>query len=460
MRSLHSLTVCVLCCALTSADVQGQLQRGDIDRLVNPYIENEVVTGLVIGVLQGGHRQSFGYGRMGSDDARTPDGRTVYEIGSMTKVFTGILLAHAVVSDELALDTPVQSLLPDGILLKTQEAPILLRQLSTHSSGLPRLPDNLDSADPSNPYADYSVDQLYAFLSAYEPVRAPDAAAEYSNLGAGLLGHVLARHAGTSYEELLRQRITGPLDMTDTSIELNASMQERLAPPLLPGGTLTSNWDLPTLAGAGAIRSTVDDMLTFLAAQLEPPDGVLGEAIELAWEVHRQPKAPNEFAMGLGWHVARDQQTRWHNGATGGYHSMMLASRTQNAAVVLLCNTATGEVDRLAEDLIQLLAGMEVEPRSFEKPQEITVAPELLQRYAGRYAIVPEFVLTVSCENGRLYVQATGQPKFEIFAKSETEFFWKVVDAQLTFQMDDKGAVASATLRQNGRDMPAKRLPD
>jgi CubicO group peptidase (beta-lactamase class C family) len=444
----------------TAATTQPVLDVADIERQVAPYLEHEIVSGLVVGILQRGKASSFGFGTMSPDDPRVPGGATIFEIGSITKVFTGILLAHAVMRDELSLDDSLHVLLPPSAMLEPTGAPILLRHLATHTSGLPRDPDNLNPSDPANPFADYTQDRLYGFLRVHEPIRAPDTAVEYSNVGAGLLGHVLELRAGLSYEELLRRKITEPLGMADTGIELDSAMRDRLAPPLMVDGSRAANWDLGVLAGAGAIRSTANDMLRFLSAQLQPPQGELGQAIDLAWQVHRQPKQPSEFAMGLLWHLARDGQTRWHNGGTGGYHAMLLASRDVDAGVVVLCNTATFEVDRLAEDLMRLAAGVEVQPRSFDQADRILVSAEILRRYTGRYAVVPEFVLTVTSAGERLFVQATGQPKFEVFAKSQTEFFWKVVPAELSFHVDAAGNALSLTLHQNGRNMLAQRVQD
>jgi CubicO group peptidase (beta-lactamase class C family) len=300
---------------------------------------------------------------MSAADDRRPDGNTVYEIGSISKVFTGILLADAVHRGEVGLEQSLETLLPTNGTPEYRLGPISLRHLATHTSGLPRLPNNMRRADPANPYADYTVELLHDFLAKYEPTRAPGRTSAYSNLGAGLLGNVLAHRAGMSYEQLLRERITGPLGMDQTAIDLTSAMKQRLAPPHAKDGSPASNWDIPTLAGAGGIRSTVDDLLTFLSAQLAPPEGDLGEAINLAWNVHWRPERPKAPAMGLGWHVARNGSTRWHNGGTGGYHSMMLASREAPAAVVVLCNTASFDVDRLAEDLLRVVTGTPVEPR-------------------------------------------------------------------------------------------------
>jgi CubicO group peptidase (beta-lactamase class C family) len=414
----------------------------------------------VVGVIVDGQPSSFGYGRLSAKDDRQPDGATEYEIGSISKVFTGILLASAVQHKEAKLDQRIQELLPADVELSIKDHPIRLWHLATHTAGLPRLPDNMSPADPNNPYADYSVDQLYEFLRTFQPNRPPEEKSDYSNLGGGLLGHLLARGADMSYEQLLQERIAQPLQMTSTAIELTPLMKQRLAPPHSADGTPSANWDIPTLAGAGAIRSTVDDMLSFLAAQLEPPEGSLGKAIDLAWQVHWRPNEAGQFSIGLGWHVAHDRQTRWHNGGTGGYHSMMLANRNLNVAVVVLCNTATQEIDRLGEDLVKLLAGVPVEPRKFPKEMEVAISADVLVRYVGRYALTPQFVLTVTRKGDELHVQATGQPAVRVFPKSETEWFYKVVDAQLTFKVNDDGKCDSLVLHQNGRDVPGRRVAD
>jgi serine-type D-Ala-D-Ala carboxypeptidase/endopeptidase len=343
-------------------------------------------------------------------------------------------------------------------LKEREEAPITIFHLATHTSGLPRLPLNLKPSDPRNPYGDYTSDRLHKFLTGYRPPRAPGERSEYSNLAAGLLGDILARDAGKSYGELAQERVLRPLAMDDTSITLNKSQRERLAPPHGAGGESESNWDIPGLAGAGALRSTADDMLKFMAAQIEPPKGALDDAIDLAWQDHQPPIVGNPFAMGLGWHIARDGETRWHTGQTGGYHAAMFVSRYHKVGVVVLANTATDEVDRLAQDVTRLLAGAKVAPRQFEK--QVHVAPEVVARYAGNYQLVPGFVLTVTAEGNKLYVQATGQQRLRVYPKSDTVWHYKVVDAQITFKVSDDGACSRLELKQNGLTRPANRLAD
>ncbi|QDV71569.1 D-alanyl-D-alanine-carboxypeptidase/endopeptidase AmpH precursor [Rosistilla carotiformis] len=326
-----------------------------IQRLATPYIESKQAVGLSIGVLKGDQAttQHFGQNRTGGP---APDDNTIYEIASISKVFTGLLLADAVARKQLQLDQAAQELLPKGVAMPAGETrPIQLDDLATHRSGLPRLPNNMPSLQTDNPYADYTTALAYEFLSSHDLRREPDAAHEYSNLGFALLGSVVADRAQLSYDQLLQQRIAEPLQMTDTRVEMTASMRKRLATPHTADGTVTANWDFADMPGAGGIRSSLADMMRFAAANLNPESSKLGPAIEIAWRVHRKGVG-QEPAMGLGWHIAGDGSTRWHNGQTGGYHSMLMIHRQAGIAVVVLSNTASKKIDTLAVELLQAMA--------------------------------------------------------------------------------------------------------
>jgi len=431
-----------------------------IDAHARPLVDGGHVVGCVVGVASGDATRVQGYGRLAADAERAPDGATVYEIGSISKTFTGILLALAVGDGRVALDDPLQSLLPaDKARVPLAFArPITLADVATHSSGLPRMPTNFAPADPRNPYADYSVERMYAFLDSCAPARAPGADYEYSNFAMGLLGHALALKAGSSYEDLLVARIATPLGMASTRIAFTPDMTKRLAPPHDAARRPAANWDIPTLAGAGGIRSSADDMLRFLAANWrEGAETPLGKALALA-RTERWRKPDGSVALGLGWHLADGGATAWHNGETGGYHSFAAIDPARKLAVVVLANTATGRVDEVGRAVLRVLHGEDVAPAT--PPVEVTVAREKLEPLVGRYGIGPAFVMAITLEDGRLHVQATGQPKFPLFAASESEFFLKVVEARLAFSPVDAttGHPPSVTLHQNGLAQTARRL--
>ena len=287
-----------------------EIWRKQIDRLVQPYLDNKLVVGMTIGVLDKDHEEIIGYGSLSEADRRVPAGDTIYEIGSATKVFTGLLLADAVARGSVKLDQPAGELLPPGVKMPAQvDRPITLQDLATHVSGLPRLPDNLKPADPNNPYADYTVDNLYEFLNHHTLDRAPGQRAEYSNLGMGLLGHLLALKQQTTYEQLLRDRITTPLNMTSTTITLDADQKARLAPPHDADGSPNFNWDLPTLAGAGAIRSTATDMLRLAQANLNSASRRTGPGNRIGLEGPSAAAGQRRFCHG-SWLACRP---RWNH---------------------------------------------------------------------------------------------------------------------------------------------------
>lgn len=443
--------------SLERCKAEGPELPAQIDRLVQPYLDESIVVGMVVGVIREDDSVIRGYGRVSRDEPAKPTGQTVYEIGSLTKTFTGLLLADAVANGRMQLDRPIADLLPDGGRIPQHaDGPIRLVHLATHASGLPRLPSNLSPSDPRDPYADYGAEELFRFLSSHSPTRGPATELEYSNTGFGLLGQILADQADTSYGELVVSVIAEPLRMKDTAVDLNKSMRARLAPPYNGELAEDHNWNFQAMAGAGAVRSSGDDMLRYARAHLHPPQGPLGKAIKLAWEVHQPAIKAEDFAMGLGWHVARDGATRWHNGQTGGYHSMLMINRPANVAVVVLANTATMEVDTLAEQLVRMLVGVPEQPREFQKTADVPL--DQMQRLVGRYQLAPDFVLTAKLEDEKLMVGATGQPFFRVFPKSETEWIYRVVDASLTFELGDKGPATAVVLHQNGLKQRAERV--
>ncbi|MFZ5831817.1 MAG: serine hydrolase domain-containing protein [Planctomycetota bacterium] len=255
-----------------AAQVQLDELEKEVERLARPLIDEGRVVGMTVGVVHGDKCRVWAFGRTGGEGTAKPDGKTVYEIGSISKVFTGTLLADMVERGEVRLDTTVASLLPaEAVLPEGNARKITLLDLATHTSGYPRLPSNmllLVAARPENPYADYTPELLHSFLESFAPAVEPGQSFLYSNLGVGLLGHLLAKKADKDYESLLVERIAGPLGMSDTRICLNEEQKQRFAQGYGPNGKPAGPWDIPTLAGAGGIRSTVDDMLKFAQANL------------------------------------------------------------------------------------------------------------------------------------------------------------------------------------------------
>ena len=426
-------------------------QRVDVDKQC---------AGIAVGIINAKGNQVIGYGALRkSDGSVMPDRDTVFEIGSVTKVFTTLLLADMVGRGEVALSDPASKYLPPTVTMPSRDGcEITLLDLATHTSALPSLPDNFRPVDGLNPYADYTVPQMYAALSNCKLTREIGKKYEYSNLGMGLLAHILANRAGTDYETLVAERITKPLGMNDTAITLTTKMRKRLAAGHSEALEEVKNWDLPTLAGAGALRSTVGDMIKFVEASMGKTESPLSAAIGLQTETRFPAGSPN-LSIALAWHklAIKGGEIVWHNGQTGGFHSFIGFDKKRGVGVVVLANTAA-DIDDIGLHLLN----REIPLRKFEAKKDrtaIKIDPKILDGYVGDYELVPTFVIAITKQDDHLMLQATGQPQFELFAESKKEFFLKVVDAQITFVKDGAGKVTELVLHQAGAHQKAKKRP-
>jgi len=419
----------------------------EIRSVIADRVDGSRAVGIVVGVIDEKGRQVAAAGKVSLDGTQQPDGDTVYEIGSVTKVFTSLILADMIEKGEVKPDDPVSKFLPPAVKVPSHNGrQITLLDLSMQVSGLPRLPNNMKPADPANPYADYNAAKLYDFLSSYTLTRDPGEKYEYSNLAVGLLGHALALKAGMSYEELLRRRIFEPLGMTSTSITLSEAQKKRFAPGYDEALTPVKNWDMDVLAGCGAVRSTVNDMLKFVAANLELTDTPLKAAMRRMRSVKKDTGTP-DLQIAMAWHVFTkfDTEVWWHNGGTAGYRSFIGFIPAKKEGVVLFCNTFMDN-DDMGRHILETRYPL----TNFHN--DVHLDTSVLDRYVGEYQMTPAFKIAVTRTGSRLFIQATGQPHLEIFAKSESEFFLKVVDAQITFSKD------SLVLHQNGKDQTAKKV--
>ena len=433
-----------------------------IRALVQPYVDAEVINCVAIGVIDGDNRIMMSVGQLSKDNATKADENTIFEIGSVSKVFTGVLLADAIERGIVTADQPAGELLPEGVVMPMNEdkpeKKITLKHLSTHISGLPRMPNNIELSNQEDPYASYGSKEMFEFLNSHKLSRQPGMVEEYSNFAVALLGELLSQKQKTDYATLLETRIAKPLGMTDTSLVPDADQAKRLAPPHNASCDPAKSWHFDAMAGAGAIRSTVSDMLKFAQANLESPYNETGKAIELAFSQQRTSKGFTGTPTGFGWLINTASQTRWHNGQTGGYHSIMFVNRKSNRAVVVLSNTASGEVDQLGTKIMALLKGDDVKPREFRKTVEVN--ERVCASYVGKYKLNDAFMFDVAYAKDTktgLTVQLTGQPAFRMFPSSDTRWFLKIVEAEIEFTVDDTGKCTALTLHQNGLQQTAKK---
>jgi CubicO group peptidase (beta-lactamase class C family) len=405
--------------------------------------------GMVIGVIEPLGRRIVVHGRSGAANGRPLDGDTIFQIGSVTRSFTTLLLADMVQRGEVALDDPAQKFLPPGVRMPQRGRPITLFDLAMHTSGLPSMPNNIPPRGEPEPYAAYTVEQLYDFLGSYQLERAPGEKAVYSNLGVALLGRLLARRAGMDYEALLKQRVLKPLAMRSTAIALTPRQSKRLAPGHDRYLQPVITWEMRTLPASGSLRSTANDLLNFLAAYLDFQSTSLRPAMSL----QLSSRVPARNAARLGWASWKngDLEIFMHDGGKEGYRAVVAFNPTTRAGVVLLANARTDE--RLEPIALHLLAGRALPPPvAAPSPRTIvTPAREILEAYEGRYQLKPDTIIAVVSKSGHLVVDLGDDCCAVFSAVSDRDFFRNTGADEITFQVD-AGRVTGLRFYGKGRE--------
>ena len=322
-----------------------------IHELIKDFPPN---TEIAIGFTQDDVTYYYGVRRQEDDLIYIENQNAVFEAGSISKVFTATLLASMVHDNLLSLDDPINEKL--GIRFNDERA-ISFQQLSNHTSGMPRLPSNLEKyarTSPDNPYKDYDAEALLYYLENDLALNQdPGLKYEYSNLGTGLLGHILSIIADNSYDDLLKERVFAPYAMKHSST-LKNEVADKLVIGLDNSGQPTSNWDLASLKGAGAVLATAEDLMFFAQAHFDSSDDVLTLTREVTFTVN------DNLDMALGWHVLKNKSVNpvhWHNGGTGGYRSSLAVDVKAKRAVVVLSNVSafnrkSGKIDELCFELL------------------------------------------------------------------------------------------------------------
>jgi CubicO group peptidase (beta-lactamase class C family) len=429
--------------ALSSSALAAGLVPDRIETAIQERIAADQYPVVVIAVVDGDKTEVRGFGKL--PNGRPADGNTVFEIGSVTKTFTATVLGDAVIKGTLKLDSPVADLLPGWTIPGGNK--ITLESIATQRSGLPRMPNNFAPADPANPYADYTEEKLKAFLAGYSLPREPGAQYEYSNLGFSVLGTVLSHHARTSYRVLLQQGVFGPLGMRDSSVATTEAQRAHLAPGRNEQGKPAKNWDFDAFAPAGAIRSTGNDMLKYLKANMTAAPG---SAMALA-QTPRADMDPNN-KIGLAWMTTGKYGVVWHNGMTGGYASYVGFSADRKHGVVLLTNAAAALEDLGFGTLI-------ADAPIAAAKKSVTLPVAALDEVVGDYKLPTGLVIHIFREGDQLVSRAEGQMALPLYASGPNDFFVKIAPIALTFTRDTAAKVTGLVLHQNG-DHVAPKLTD
>jgi CubicO group peptidase (beta-lactamase class C family) len=346
---------------VSAADLQSVLDRDLAVALESGELAPATGAGVSIAVYQHGVRRIFSYG------TAKPD--SIYEIGSMTKTFTGLMLSQMAMQGKVKLDEPVREFLPSGTVAKPVGQEITLLDLATRRSGLPPMPDNVNLVNMDNPYADYHAADLLAFIGKHGVANPARTSSPFGSLGFGLLGVALANRAGTSYAALLKDEVADPLGLKDTAIFLTAEQQPRMIAGHDQFHGPAKAWDTDAFAGAIGIRSTAGDLLTYLEANLHPENikpnvGSPGSATlsaSLRQALQPQSEVSPGMRIALGWLYQEETGNYWHNGATAAYSSYAFFNPKGDYAAVVLLNASPGVngsfVEVLGRHIGQRLAG-------------------------------------------------------------------------------------------------------
>jgi D-alanyl-D-alanine-carboxypeptidase/D-alanyl-D-alanine-endopeptidase len=380
--------------------------------------------GIVVGIVEPDGRRIIAYG----GDHRPFNGDTVFEIGSVTKVFTALLLADMVQRSEVALDDPVGKFLPTGLRIPSRNGrSITLVDLATHTSGLPFMTDQ----------------PLERFLASYELTRDIGTQWDYSNIGYWLLAQALTSRTNTDFGSLLRTRIARPLNLNSTAMTLSPRLQSRLAaghdanlqpaPPILTVPLYTA------MASAGGLLSTANDLCTFLTSTMLGARSRLAQATTVMLAT-RRPLGPNR-EQALGWVVIGqgDDELIAHDGGTLGYASAVAWDPKTRTGVIVLENQA-GDVSDIAYHLLR--PGFPLAKSLVAKHKEIALDQHTLDLYTGRYDVPGEGVFTIGRDGGMLAIESPpdwGLPTLRLRPESPRDFFVSEIPLRVTFQTGSDG---------------------
>ena len=445
-------------CLLPGPTVASQLSDDEIIAILRTRIDTfQQSVGIVVGIVDSSGTRIVGYGPSHAGGTDVVNGSTIFEIGSISKVFTSILLAHMVRQGEVSLRDPVSRYLPPEVHLPTRSGrEISLLDLATHRSGLPRMPHDMVLTEEGGAIP-FRLDQMYEFLSTTTLAYDIGERYYYSNLAFGLLGQVLANRAGTDFESLLLERVCRPLGLSDTRVTLNAEQQQRLAGThnWNHGETPPLEWE--AMMAAGGVRSTATDLLRFLAANMDLSTD-LWIPLQMS-HLNRRDTSSSSMQIGLGWHLVsrHGRELIWHSGATYGNMAFLAFDKEARRGVVVLSN-ARGIIDDIGIHLLdsqtKLADFKELEPL----PPAVEVPFEKLERYAGEYELGPNSILNIRAEDGKLYASLNEGLRTDLLAASETELFSTMSPAIFEFDVDSDGEVDGLTVRVFGYEQEATKL--
>lgn len=323
----------------------------EIDFFLKRYVKKYQTPGVALAFIDQGNEYIITLGYSSKEDKLLVDNHTLFEIGGITNVLTCLTLAEKIRNKTVGLFDSIEKDFSESVFPTIEKKSISFWHLATHTSGFQRLPSNLNPKDLSNPYKDYTSEDLQSFLKTYRAENLDSPRFEYSNFGVGLLGYILSLQENTDYENLVKKYVLNPLNMKNTVIDIPESMEEYFANGYCRGKKV-SHWDMPVLAGAGAFRSNISDMLKFLKVSLSPLNHSLKESLSLCSKKHY--KIQENLFVGLGWIISDLGTSKiiWHNGGTGGFSSFIGFNPKTQRGLVILANSSENWLDEFGLELL------------------------------------------------------------------------------------------------------------
>lgn len=414
-------------------------------------------TGGALAIVRDGRFSLVRHGATRLETSERVGVRTVFQIASLTKIFTGFLLADAVGRGEVSLDDPLDRHLP-GPALSFEGRSITLVDLATHTSGLPLRPASRVARSQDDPYAGYSEADLNTDLGAVRLTRAPGTQFEYSNFDYGLLGAALSHRLGRSYSELLEARIFCLLDMDETRLVPTQAMRRRMVQGYDAQFAPMRAWDFGALAPAGGLYSTLGDLRKFISLWTSNK-GDLSRTAQSMFSISRLGDDANT-RMALGWRLSERNGRRfaWSNGSGGGVRSFLGVALNEPNGVIAFANMATGVgVDDIGFHVLDRSSPVDVAP--VRQRVAIGVPRALLDQYVGVYGATSgeaaDIVTIVQTEEGIGIGQ--GAQHIALFAETSRLFFIREDNVTLEFAEPVDGRSQEFVLTQGGQTFVYRR---
>jgi len=433
---------------------QNSLSIQNIDDIIKKEVDNGRSSSIVVGLINHNNQFIICHGNPFNKSEQKADENIIYEIGSITKIFTTTILANMIIKGELKLTDPVSMYLPDSVRFMEKDGKtITLKHLATHTSGLPRFPENFIPKDPQNPYKDYTISDIYQFLNNFT-VKENKGIGEYSNIGMALLANILCDVSKSNFETLLIESICKPLDMHNTVINTTKEQQEKFATPYIVPNKITKYWDFQAIEGAGAIKSNLVDMLKFINAQLRPDNSSLGKAIKLAHSFQDSTSMRNT-SIGLGWFINHQYNDNiiWHNGSTGGFKSFVGFDVKKQIGVVVLSNS-TQSISDIGFHIIN----PNFKIKEFQEKEIIELNFKDFSKYEGFYLMETGDTMHIYSEDNKYFLKAEKQGVFEIYPQKEDLFIFDQLPFKLRFEDAKNSKFQTLILLDKNTNTKAKRL--